>query len=55
MSGEATRPIPISARQLEALIRLAEATAKARLSKVVTEEDAQKAINLMKFYMMQVS
>jgi len=52
--GGETRPIPISARQLEALVRLAEATAKARLAKTVTEEDAQKAINLMKFYMMQV-
>jgi replicative DNA helicase Mcm len=54
MSGDTIKPIPISARQLEALIRLAEATSKARLGKTVTEEDAQRAINLMKFYMMQV-
>jgi len=54
LSGDAIKPIPISARQLEALVRLAEATAKARLGKIVTEEDAQKAIALMKFYMMQV-
>jgi replicative DNA helicase Mcm len=52
--GGETRPIPISARQLEALVRLAEATAKARLAKFVTEEDAQSAIDLMKYYMMQV-
>jgi replicative DNA helicase Mcm len=52
--GGENRPIPISARQLEALVRLAEATAKARLAKTVTEEDAQSAIDLMKFYMMQV-
>ena len=49
-----SRPIPISARQLEALIRLAEATAKARLSKKVTKKDALRAIELMKFYLMQV-
>jgi replicative DNA helicase Mcm len=54
MSGDTIKPIPISARQLEALIRLAEATSKARLGKTVTEEDAQAAISLMKYYMMQV-
>jgi replicative DNA helicase Mcm len=54
-SGEAAvRPIPISARQLEALVRLAEATARSRLGKEVTEQDALDAIELMKFYMMQV-
>jgi len=51
---EMSRPIPISARQLEALIRLSEATAKARLSKKVTKKDAQRAINLVKFYLMEV-
>lgn len=54
MTADTIKPIPISARQLEALIRLAEATSKARLGKTVTEEDAQRAINLMKYYMMQV-
>ncbi len=41
-------PIPITARQLEAIIRLSEARAKIRLSNTVTAEDAQAAINLMK-------
>ncbi len=54
ISGEAVRPIPISARQLEALVRLAEANARARLSKKVEEADAQRAIDLIKYYMMQV-
>ncbi len=54
MSGDSIKPIPISARQLEALVRLAEAIAKSRLSKKVTEEDAARAIDLMRFYMMQV-
>ncbi len=48
------KPIPITARQLEALIRMAEANAKARLSKKVTREDALKAIDLLKYCLMQV-
>jgi replicative DNA helicase Mcm len=48
------RPIPISARQLQALIRMSEACAKMRLSKKVTREDAKKSIELMKYYLMQV-
>jgi replicative DNA helicase Mcm len=53
-SDSGVRPIPISARQLEALIRLAEAHAKARLSKKVTKEDAREAIAIVKYYLMQV-
>lgn len=48
------KTIPISARQLEALVRLAEAHARARLSKHVTKSDALAAMDLVKFYMMQV-
>jgi replicative DNA helicase Mcm len=48
------RPIPISARQLEALIRLSEASARARLSKKVTKEDAKRAIQIMHSYLLQV-
>jgi len=51
---EPTKPIPISARQLEALIRLSEAAARARLSEKVTKDDAQRAIDLLKFSMQQV-
>jgi len=55
ISGDsAMRPIPISARQLEALIRMSEASAKVRLSNTATKEDAQRAIKLMKYYLMQV-
>ena len=53
-SEGAMRPIPISARQLEALIRMSEASAKLRLSGVATKEDAKRAIDLMKYYLMQV-
>lgn len=55
VSGDsAVRPIPISARQLQALIRMAEACAKMRLSEKVEIDDAKKAINIMKYYLMQV-
>jgi len=50
----ALRPIPISARQLQALIRMSEASAKMRLSLKVTSEDAKRAIDIMKYYLMQV-
>ncbi len=55
VSGDSeVKPIPISARQLEALIRISEASAKIRLSPVATKEDALRAIDLMKYYLMQV-
>lgn len=53
-SESAMRPIPISARQLQALVRMAEASAKMRLSTTVTKNDAKEAIELMKYYLMQV-
>jgi len=53
-SDTVVKPIPISARQLEALVRLAEAHAKMRLSKTVTKEDSKVSIELMKYYLMQV-
>ncbi len=53
-SESAMRPIPISARQLQALIRMSEASAKLRLSKKVSRNDAKQAIELMKYYLMQV-
>ena len=48
------RPIPIGARQLEALVRLSEAHARMRLSKKVLKKDAAEAIAVMKSYLMQV-
>lgn len=43
------RSLPVTARSLETLIRLASAHAKARLSHKVEEADAAKAMNLMSF------
>lgn len=53
-SSGGPRPVPLTPRQLEALIRLSEASAKVRLSKEVTLFDAKKAINLMKLYLSQL-
>lgn len=48
------KPIPITARQLEAIVRLSESCAKVRLSPEVQREDARRAISLLKFSMSQV-
>ncbi|NPA74669.1 MAG: minichromosome maintenance protein MCM [Euryarchaeota archaeon] len=50
-----TNRVAITPRQLEAMIRLAEASARARLSDVVTLKDAERAINIVKEYMKDVS
>jgi replicative DNA helicase Mcm len=48
------RSIPISARQLDALVRLSEASAKIRLSESVTKKDTKRAIELLEFCLMGV-
>ncbi len=48
------KPIPITARQLEAIIRLSESCARVRLSEEVTRKDAKRAIDLLKLSLMQV-
>jgi replicative DNA helicase Mcm len=49
-----SKPIPIGARQLEAMVRLAEAHARMRLSDEVEVVDAVAAIDLVKSYLLQV-
>ena len=48
------KAIPISARQLEALVRLSEASARSRLDNRVTRKDSKKAIELLEYCLMQV-
>jgi replicative DNA helicase Mcm len=48
------KPIPITARQLEAIVRLSEACAKVRLGDQVAREDTKRAIDLLKYSLMQV-
>ncbi len=40
-------PVPVTARQLEALVRLSEASARVRLSNKVTLEDAKRTIRIV--------
>ncbi|MBU1989065.1 MAG: minichromosome maintenance protein MCM, partial [Nanoarchaeota archaeon] len=53
-SDSEIKPIPITARQLEGLVRLSEAHARMRLSEEVKAEDSRVAIELLKFSLMQV-
>jgi replicative DNA helicase Mcm len=47
-SGEGKNtPVPVTARQLEALVRLSEASARVRLSNIVTLEDAKRTIRIV--------
>ncbi|MEM0091227.1 MAG: minichromosome maintenance protein MCM [Saccharolobus sp.] len=47
-------PILITPRQLEALIRLSEAYARMALKPLVTREDAERAINIMRIFLESV-
>jgi len=53
-SEEPDSPITITPRQLEALIRLSEAHARMHLRNVVTEKDAEVAIQLMEYFLKNV-
>jgi replicative DNA helicase Mcm len=44
----ADSPVPVTARKLEALVRLAEASARVRLSDTVEPEDADRAIEVVR-------
>lgn len=47
-------PVPVTARQLEALIRLAEASARVRLSQVITTDDTTRTIRIVMASLKQV-
>ncbi len=52
--GAGIKSVPISARQLEALVRMTEAAARLRLSHEATKRDALRAIELLEYCLMQV-
>lgn len=54
VDGEEDAPVPITARQLEALVRLSEANARIRLGDEVTDYDAKRAISLQQKCLKQV-
>jgi len=53
--GEGDNPIPVTARQLEAIIRISEMHAKARLSEKVEERDAKVAVEIIEECLNQVA
>jgi replicative DNA helicase Mcm len=52
--SEGQIPVPVTARQLEALVRLSEAHARMGLKETVTAEDAEEAIRLMLSFLSSV-
>ena len=50
-----TGAIAVTPRQLEAMIRFAEASARFRLSNVVTVEDAKRAVRIVEYYLRDVA
>jgi len=55
-TGEAAgASVPITPRQLEAIIRLGEASARARLSPTVADEDADRAVRITEYWMRRVA
>lgn len=53
--GDVVGSVALTARQLEALVRMAEASARIRLSSNVTRQDARVAIELMRFSLKDVA
>jgi len=55
LRGGSSETVQATPRQLEALIRLSEASAKIRLSEKVTVSDAERAINLTNFVLREIA
>lgn len=53
--ADSSKPVPVTARQLEALVRLAEASARVRLSPDITKEDASRVIHIVDACLRQVA
>ena len=47
--------VPITARQLEGYVRLSEASARMRLSNVVTDADANRAVDMVEYYLGRIA
>lgn len=53
-ANEENKAIPLTARQLEALVRLSEASARVRLAPEVSSEDTDRAIQIFEYYMKKI-
>jgi replicative DNA helicase Mcm len=54
-TNEDIKRVTITARQLEAMVRMTEASAKVRLSTEANETDAERAIKIFQYYMSKVA
>jgi replicative DNA helicase Mcm len=53
--AEQNKPVPVTARQLEALVRLAEASARIRLSDSIEQHDAERVIHIVDACLRQIA
>jgi replicative DNA helicase Mcm len=53
--AEPNKPVPVTARQLEALVRLAEASARIRLSSNIDVSDAERVIHIVDACLRQIA
>ncbi|MDD3621981.1 MAG: AAA family ATPase, partial [Methanofollis sp.] len=53
--ADENKPVPVTARQLEALVRLGEASARIRLSRTVEPEDAERVVRIVDLCLRQVA
>ncbi len=55
LASDSNKPVPVTARQLEALVRLAEASARIRLSQDIEATDAERVITIVDKCLRQVA
>ncbi len=55
LASESSKPVPVTARQLEALVRLAEASARIRLCPDISLADAERVVNIVDTCLRQVA
>jgi replicative DNA helicase Mcm len=53
--ADPSKPVPVTARQLEALVRLAEASARMRLSGLIEKSDADRVVRIVDACLRQVA
>lgn len=54
-AADSSKPVPVTARQLEALVRLGEASARVRLADVIEAHDAKRVVKIVDTCLKQVA